>query len=211
MAGGRCFKVGFVCAFRDAIPQTLVVSSGNWKFRLRSVVSTQSAHSPLNPWHQRGIFTPFPEYFLLLVHFLKNLRESTTAVCEILSTACLTQARHTMPHSKSLFYCNSHCEFQQDISITSTCLNALSRCHVIGQKAICVYKYWSKLSNNAPNDYFFPSTITVRAVSNGTSRLVLTLVTALNMWVPEFISSIVLAATQLVNHLLWSGKVAESH
>lgn len=44
--GGHCFKAGFVCALRDTVLQTLVLTSGNWKFCLLSVVSTQSPFSP---------------------------------------------------------------------------------------------------------------------------------------------------------------------
>ncbi len=36
------------CAFRDGIPHTLVVTSGYFSYRCLSIISNQSAHSPLS-------------------------------------------------------------------------------------------------------------------------------------------------------------------
>ncbi len=46
------------CVFRDGILHTLVVTSGYFSYCFISIISNQSAHSPLTAdrWHQQGIF-----------------------------------------------------------------------------------------------------------------------------------------------------------
>ncbi len=97
-AVAHLFQDSTCCVFRDGIPHTLVVTSGYLSYWCLSIISNQSAHSPLTSTrHFR------PHNCRSLDIFSVNPRDSCAwkySVFEILRPACL--APTTIPHSKSL-------------------------------------------------------------------------------------------------------------
>ncbi len=93
------------CVFRDGILHTLVVTSGYLSYCCLSIISNQSAHSPLTSDINKTFSSTqllLTGYFLFFGPFSVNPREipSRSAVYEILRSARL--APTTIPRSKSL-------------------------------------------------------------------------------------------------------------
>ncbi len=94
------------CVFRDGILHTLVVMSGYFSYCCLSIISNQSAHSPLTSDINKVFLStqlPLTRYFLFFGPFSVNPRDkkpSRSAVYEILRPARL--APTTIPRSKSL-------------------------------------------------------------------------------------------------------------
>ncbi len=96
------------CAFRDVIRHILVVTSGYLSYCCLSIISNQSAHSPLTSDINKAFLSsqlPLNGYFLFFGPFSVNPRgvvcenPSRSAVFEILRAARLTPT--TIPRSKS--------------------------------------------------------------------------------------------------------------
>ncbi len=66
------------CVFRDGILHTLVVMSGYLSYCCLSIISNQSAHSPLTSDINKAFSStqlPFTGYFLFFVPFSVNSRD----------------------------------------------------------------------------------------------------------------------------------------
>ncbi len=80
------------CAFRDCILHTLVVASGSLSYCCLSIISNQSAYSPLTSNINKAFSStqlPLTGYFLFFRPFSVNPRDPRSAVFEILRPARL--------------------------------------------------------------------------------------------------------------------------
>ncbi len=143
LQGSTCF------AFRDGILHTLVVTSGYLSYCCISIISNQSAHSPLTSDIDKAFSStqlPLTGYFLFFWPFSVNPKDGCAWKSQEISSFWNTQTspsgtnKHSsfkilfLPHSDARF------ELQQVVFTTSRCLNALSCCQVIGWLSICVTK-----------------------------------------------------------------------
>ncbi len=128
------------CAFRDCILHTLVVTSGYLSYCCLSIISNQSAHSPMTSDINKAFSST------TAAHWIFSLFRSI--LCKPKRWSCmkipveqlfLKYADQSVWHQQP-FHVQSHLnplnsdarfEFQQVIFTTSRCLNAMSCCHMI--------------------------------------------------------------------------------
>ncbi len=78
-AGAHLLQGLMCCVFRDGILHTLVVTSGYLSYCCLSIISNQSAHSPLTSDINKAFLStqlPLTEYFLFFGPFSVNPRDA---------------------------------------------------------------------------------------------------------------------------------------
>ncbi len=108
-AGAHLLQGSMCCVFRDGILHTLVVTSGYLSYCCLSIISNQSAHSPLTSDINKAFSStqlPLTGYFLFFRSFSVNLEmvvcENPSRSASVWNTQTSRLAPTTIPRSKSL-------------------------------------------------------------------------------------------------------------
>ncbi len=104
-----CFEGSMCCVFRDGILHILVVTSGYLSYCCLSIISNQSAHSPLTSDINKACSStqlPLTGYFLFFGPFSVNTRDGcvwkSQQISSFWNTRTSPSALTTIPRSESL-------------------------------------------------------------------------------------------------------------
>ncbi len=138
-SGTRCgllLQGSTCCVFRDGVLRTFVVTSGYMSYCCLSIISNQSAHSPLTSDINKAFSStqlPLTGYFLffriILCKHLRGLCVKIQVDQQFLKYSvqpvCHQQPFHVQSHLNPLFpHSDARFEIQQVVFTTSKCLNA---------------------------------------------------------------------------------------